>query len=67
MHVAGPAAMEELLVVVQVERIKIQALAFADLLDAQHLTAEDWNCLAGRGFEYILLDLLTLSHLRLLC
>src|SRR6185437_10733693 len=63
-HVAGPAAVKELLIIVQVEGIEIQALALADLFNAQHLAAADRNCLPCRGFEYILLNLCTLGHLR---
>ena len=49
MHGAGTAAMHELLVVVQVEAIEIDALQPLDLLDAKDLPRFDFQRLAGPG------------------
>src|ERR1700730_9550444 len=50
-HRAGAAAMHELLVVVQVEAIEIGALAAFDLLDAQDLSFQQLDRLAGAGLD----------------
>src|SRR5450631_850913 len=48
-HRAGAAAMHELLVVMQVEAVEVGALAAFDLLDAQDLTFQKLDRLAGAG------------------
>src|SRR5260370_11667817 len=50
-HRAGAAAMHELLVVMQVEAIEIGALAALDLLDAQDLSFQKLDRLAGAGLQ----------------
>src|SRR5258708_9673250 len=50
-HRAGAAAMHELLVIMQVEAIEIGALAALDLLDAQDLSFQKLDRLAGAGLQ----------------
>src|ERR1700722_18417008 len=50
-HGAGAAAMHEFLVVMQVEAIEIRTLAALNLLDAQDLPLQEFDCLAGAGFD----------------
>src|ERR1700676_943532 len=50
-HRACTAAMHEFLVVVQVEAVEIGALAALDLLDAQDLSFEEFDRLAGAGLQ----------------
>ena len=52
MHGAGAAAMHELLVVMQIEAIEVDALQAFDLLDAKDLPGPDLERLAGSGLQH---------------
>src|SRR5260221_5857805 len=62
MHRAGPPAMHELLVVMQVEAVEIGALTALDLLDAQDLAFEELDGLAGAGLEHVLEESAAPAH-----
>src|SRR5262249_48305461 len=51
-HRAGPAAMHELLVVMQIEAIEVDTLQPFRLLDAQDLPGEKLDGLAGAGLHH---------------
>ena len=61
-HRAGPPAMHELLVVVQVEAVEVDALAAFDLLDAQDLALEELHRLAGAGLHHPFPDFVAGAH-----
>jgi hypothetical protein len=58
----GAAAVEVLLVIVQVECVKVRALAVSDLLDAKDLAAQDRNCLPRPGFHEMFEEEPAISH-----
>src|ERR1700738_1794902 len=50
-HVPRPSRVEELLVVLKIEAVEVNALAAFDLLDAQDHAAPQLERLAGAGLE----------------
>src|ERR1700738_922192 len=50
-HVPRPSRVEELLVVLKIEAVEVNALAAFDLLDAQEHAAPQLERLAGAGLE----------------
>jgi len=61
-HGAGAAAMHELLVVMQVEGVEVGTLAAFDLLDAQDLAFQQFDCLASAGLQEMFGNDLAAAH-----
>src|SRR5262249_54519683 len=61
-HCTGAAAMHELLVVVQVEAVEVDALATVNLFDAKNLAAKKFDGLAGAGPQYPFRNFFPLAH-----